>query len=567
MSRLLVTGGVRSGKSGYASRRAAGARAPVVVVATGSADDPEMAQRVAAHRAARPADWDTRETTDLEGALADAPAAATVLVDDLDAWLARRMGAAGLWTDAAVAALDAEERAAGERLLAEVRAFWTAAGRRPGLTILVAGQPGWGPAPTGASTRRYLDLHGRTLQALAAAAEEAVLVVAGRPLRLPAPVGQARDDPGGIPGRLPPDGIDGGRQRRAAGGRGGNRAAEVPAALREHGDVQVPPGCLNLAVNVLPGPPAELARDLAAGVENLEAYPDAGPARRAAAARHGRPEGECLVLNGAAEAFPLLARALRLRLAACIHPGFTGAEAALRAAGVPVARVMRDPEAGFALDPGAVPEEADLVVLGRPDNPTGVVDPEATVGALCRPGRTVLVDEAFAELLPDASGLAGRRDLPGLVVVRSLTKIWGLAGLRVGYLVGEADLVARLGAARQPWPVNALACRALLLCLELEGPRRRRAEAVAAEREQLIADLRGLPGLTVWPGRANFLLLRGPRPGLRRALLSRGVAVRRGETFPGLDASYLRVAVRDRASSQALVAALRRVVQGEAVDA
>src|SRR5690606_20183528 len=113
------------------------------------------------------------------------------------------------------------------------------------------------------------------------------------------------------------------------------------------------------------------------------------------------PEG-CLVLNGAAEAFWLVAQALRPRLAACVHPSFTAPEAALRSAGVPVHRVLREPATAWALHPDDVPEQADLVVLGRPDNPTGRVETLATLAALERPGRVVVVDEAFAEFLPGA---------------------------------------------------------------------------------------------------------------------------------------------------------------------
>src|SRR5437764_206569 len=83
--------------------------------------------------------------------------------------------------------------------------------------------------------------------------------------------------------------------------------------------------------------------------------------------------------------------------------------------------------------------------LGNPTNPTSVLHPAATVAALARPGRLLVVDEAFADTVPgEPASLAGRRDLPGLVVVRSFTKTWGLAGLRIGYLLAEAALVARL---------------------------------------------------------------------------------------------------------------------------
>jgi histidinol-phosphate/aromatic aminotransferase/cobyric acid decarboxylase-like protein/adenosyl cobinamide kinase/adenosyl cobinamide phosphate guanylyltransferase len=324
-------------------------------------------------------------------------------------------------------------------------------------------------------------------------------------------------------------------------------------SLADHGDRQVPDGAVDLAVNVWGPPPDWLLAELAR--VDLAAYPDPTPGVAAVAARHGVTAAECLLLNGAAEAFWLVAQALRPRLAACVHPSFTAPEAALRAAGVPVHRVLRDPDAGFALDPAAVPEEADLVVLGRPDNPTGRLEPPEVIAQLARPGRVIVVDEAFADFLPDGSSVYTER-IPGLVCVRSLTKLWGLAGLRVGYLLAGPELTSRLAAVRQPWPVSSLAVHATTLLVGAEEERRQRADAVAAARASLLEELAPLR-LTVWPSAANFLLVRGEE-GLRSRLLDLGLAVRRAETFPGLDGSYVRVAVHpDPAVRDALVAGLR----------
>jgi histidinol-phosphate/aromatic aminotransferase/cobyric acid decarboxylase-like protein/adenosyl cobinamide kinase/adenosyl cobinamide phosphate guanylyltransferase len=345
--------------------------------------------------------------------------------------------------------------------------------------------------------------------------------------------------------------------------------ADAPAGtagpdLHAHGDRQVPPGAVDLAVNVLPGPPDWLRHRLA--TVDLAAYPDPAPTRAAAAARHGVPPDHCLLTNGAAEAFWLVAQALRPRLAACVHPSFTAPEAALRSAGVPVTRVLRRPEDDFALDPARVPDEADLVVLGRPDNPTGRYDDLAVLRALARPGRVVLVDEAFADFLPDGGEAAGvaRLGIPGVLCLRSLTKVWGLAGLRVGYVLGAPDLLARLDAVRQPWPVSSPAIAAVALLSgpprgEAEAERRRRALAVGAARAELMAGLAPLVGdgsLRVWTSPANYLLLRGPA-GLRDRLLRHGLALRRAETFPGLDDSFARAAVSlDPAVRRTLVSAL-----------
>ncbi|MCZ2829974.1 Rv2231c family pyridoxal phosphate-dependent protein CobC [Modestobacter sp. VKM Ac-2986] len=331
--------------------------------------------------------------------------------------------------------------------------------------------------------------------------------------------------------------------------------------LRHHGDVEATEGLVDLAVNVRAGtPPAWLRTVLHDAVDASAAYPDARPARAAVAAAHGRPEAEVLLTAGAAETFTLLARALTPRRAVVVHPSFTEPEAALRAAGHAVERVLLAPPS-YRL--GDVPEDADLVVLGNPTNPTSVLHPAGDVAALARPGRVLVVDEAFADTAPgEPESLAGRTDLPGLLVVRSLTKTWGLAGLRVGYALGPADLVAALAAQQPHWPVSTPALAALVACTTPAA--RAEAEAAAvqleADRAALLAVLP--PGVeVVGTPRASFVLLRVPDAvRVRAQLRDRGWAVRRGDTFPGLSADHLRVAVRDPGTSRAFAAALAAIL-------
>jgi histidinol-phosphate/aromatic aminotransferase/cobyric acid decarboxylase-like protein len=334
--------------------------------------------------------------------------------------------------------------------------------------------------------------------------------------------------------------------------------------LHHHGDDELAPGLVDLAVNVRAGTPPEwLRRVLHEAVDAAAAYPDAGPARRAVAAAHDRPEDEVLLTAGAAEAFVLVARTLAPRRAVVVHPSFTEPEAALRAAGHPVERLLLRADDGHRLDASAVPDDADLVVLGNPTNPTSVLHPAADVAALARPGRVLLVDEAFADTVPgEPASLAGRRDLPGLLVVRSLTKTWGLAGLRVGYALGPAELVARLAAQQPHWPVSTPALAALVACTTADA----RAEAARAAAELVrhrAALLAALPAGVEVVGEpwASFVLLRVPHgERVRQALRARGWAVRRCDTFPGLDADHLRVAVRDPATSRAFGADLAGIL-------
>ncbi|MFF2087403.1 Rv2231c family pyridoxal phosphate-dependent protein CobC [Nocardia sp. NPDC058176] len=372
-----------------------------------------------------------------------------------------------------------------------------------------------------------------------------------------------------------------------------------PAMLRHHGDVEARPGMLDFAVNVQGlAPPAWLRTRLAARLNDLGRYPgadDEHAARTAVAARHGRATEDVLLLAGAAEGFAMLPR-LAPRLAAVVHPSFTEPELALREAGVPVTRVVLDPP--YILDPALVPEEADLVVLGNPTNPTSVLHPAETLHALRRPGRLLVVDEAFADAVhgptppqprtaptgatapavgathvpstgldPLASSAAADEPeslastaAPDILVLRSLTKTWALAGLRCGYALGAPEVLARLTRGRPHWPLGTLQLEAITATAEpaAVAESRRVAHRIAAERAAMVERLIAL-GIDVHtPATGPFLLLRVPDgPLLRKHLADRGIAVRRADTFPGLGPDHLRVAVRGPAEVDQLIDAVR----------
>ena len=337
--------------------------------------------------------------------------------------------------------------------------------------------------------------------------------------------------------------------------------------LHHHGDRDVAPGLVDLAVNVrLPGPPPWLADVIAASLGELGRYPDPAPAVAAIADRHDVDPACVLPTAGGAEAFTLVARGVRVERPVVVHPQFTEPEAALAAAGRRVARCVLRRQDGFAIDPDVfgptgLHADADLVVVGNPTNPTGVLHRAEDLRALRRAGRVVVVDEAFMDAVPgEPESLIGP-DLEGLVVVRSLTKTWGLAGLRAGYVVGDARLVAALRAVQPPWSVSGPAVAATVACLSDRAVEESEAAAVtfAGHRDVLVRALAAAGLATAAPSSAPFVLVdTSPLgPGSVRAdLADLGFAVRRGETFPGLGPEWVRLAVRDPETSRAVAAAL-----------
>jgi histidinol-phosphate aminotransferase len=324
-------------------------------------------------------------------------------------------------------------------------------------------------------------------------------------------------------------------------------AATALAAARYHGDQAAEPGMLDFAVNVRHAqPPAWLVQRLAARLPDLARYPGADDERaaiQAVADRHGRELDEVALLTGAAEGFALLPN-LRPTLAAVIAPSFTEPAVALRSAGVRVHHVVLDRPFGLA---GAqVPDDADLVVVGNPTNPTSVLHSREQILALRRPGRIVVVDEAFADSVPGEPESLADDPRPDMLVLRSLTKTWSLAGLRVGYALGAPEVLARLTAQRAHWPVGTLQLTAIAACCAPD------AVAEAAVGARRLAVLRtemvsGLRSADVEPvdGCAPFVLFTVPDAELvRKHLHASGIAVRRCDTFVGLDGQYLRAAVR-----------------------
>jgi len=266
-----------------------------------------------------------------------------------------------------------------------------------------------------------------------------------------------------------------------------------------------------------------------------------------------------LPTNGGAEALFLAARGADVGGKALIlDPTFSEYTAAARAAGLePVRRTAWRPEGAFRLDPAALQDMdgVNLVFLCNPNNPTGGalerVEVLEVADRVLASGAVLVVDEAFADFAPGVSVVeeAGR----DLYVARSFTKFFGIPGLRLGCLVCTNP--ERVQQFQPSWAVNVVAAVAGAAAVG----KGRFVNASIAEvvhlREELFDRLNALPGLTPFPGSANFLLVHGPE-GLSGRLARRGILVRGCEPFCGLGPGYFRVAVRSAGENEQLLAAL-----------
>ena len=330
---------------------------------------------------------------------------------------------------------------------------------------------------------------------------------------------------------------------------------------------------IKLASNENPlGPSPRALAAVAAALPNLHRYPDGSSfyLTQRLAARHGVAAREILVGNGSNELLELVVRSF-------LRPGDEAVMAdqafviyrlvVQAAAGVPRVVPLRDFTHDLEAMARAVGRHTRLVFLGNPNNPTGTIFRRAAWEAFlaAMPGHVIVVaDDAYAEYVedrdyPDTTALRGDGSVP-VVTLRTFSKLYGLAGLRVGYAVAPAPLIEVLGRVRQPFSVNALAQVAACAALDDEEHVRR---TLATNREGLayLAEAFRRLGLEYVPSAANFVLVRvGDGARVYDALLRRGVIVRPMDVyrFP----AHVRVTVGLPAENARFVEALAGVLGG-----
>jgi histidinol-phosphate/aromatic aminotransferase/cobyric acid decarboxylase-like protein len=371
---------------------------------------------------------------------------------------------------------------------------------------------------------------------------------------------------------------------------GGNRIAAAARLGCRPGDL------LDASASLVPfGPPARLRwrllREALSAGSAVRDYPDrdAAALRQAIAAWHGLDPAMVLPGNGAAELFTWAARdAAACGVSLLPQPGFADYGRALACWQAPWSPLTLPlawdgawpqpfPLADAALEATAAAGPARVLWVTNPHNPTGQLWSGASLAALLPRFALVIVDEAFLPLVPQGEAqslLPLLAEHPNLVVIRSLTKLCAIAGLRLGYALGQPERLRRWARWRDPWPINGLASAAGLALMDhpasLERWQGRVAHWVATEGAWLASRLALLPGLEPQPSATNFLLVRGRRGGqpdslepLRLALERRHrILVRDCRSFAGLDASWLRIGLQDRHGHRRLLRALARERQG-----
>ncbi len=305
-----------------------------------------------------------------------------------------------------------------------------------------------------------------------------------------------------------------------------------------------------------PSPRVAAAVSAAAAELNRYPNPQAEPLRTALAAHHGVEPSQVVVGNGADALITDCIRAFCEpgETVLLTDPTYSLLPVAAQLHGVHVQSLTLDEEDRL---PGAFARtDAPLRFVVNPNTPTGTwSEPARLARDLDRAPGVVVVDEAYADFAPGSCvpELAGR---PSWIVLRTFSKSYALAGLRVGYAVGAADLIADLAAVGESYPVDRCAVAGALAALEDTEHHRRIVDEVVAERSRVSASLAGM-GWSVTPSQANFVCAVPPAGTAANAaarLRERGVLVRR---FDSGERGRLRITVGTVAENDALLAALR----------
>jgi len=342
-----------------------------------------------------------------------------------------------------------------------------------------------------------------------------------------------------------------------------------------------PKELLDFSANINPlGPSPKAISAIRDSLWRLPHYPepDSTTLRQRIAKRFSTTLDSVIVGNGSTEIIHLFAEARLQRKGKIIipQPTFAEYEAATRRFGGQTRLVFARPRA-FSLPLDEIDSEmgakTKAVFICNPNNPTGeLIERKRIVETVERAGKKnipVLIDETFIEFSEkeqDSTLVPLAPDSPNLIVLRSLTKMYALTGLRVGYAIGYRGIIRSILKRKEPWNINCLAEAATLASLGDEDYVKRTKELTRRERQFLQTQLSQIQGLESFPSDTNFLLVctketKRTSHEIQSNLLKKGIIVRDCSSFRGLDHFFIRVAVKKRAQNKRLIAALSEILE------
>lgn len=343
---------------------------------------------------------------------------------------------------------------------------------------------------------------------------------------------------------------------------------DIEGFVREYGREPV-----DFSANCNPlGLPESAKNAVAASLSNADRYPD--PLSRklteALSANLKVPSSNIFLGSGAADVIFRLALALKPKKALLIAPEFAEYELALNTVGCESVFHYLTAENDFMMTEDYLDEltpDIDMIFLCNPNNPTSrLIDTQLLVKILsiCAENNIyAILDECFIGFLDDPEARSMIKHLPEnerLVILGAFTKIYGMAGLRLGYcLTSNTELIKAIRDAGQPWSVSSTAEAAGIASLSDTDYIERSKKLIRAERAFLTEGLRSF-GMTVYEPSANFIFFKSPIPNLGELCREKGILLRDCSNYRGLEKGYYRIAVRTREENLRLLNAVKEVM-------
>lgn len=342
-----------------------------------------------------------------------------------------------------------------------------------------------------------------------------------------------------------------------------------PRYLYEAMNMPLPEERIDFSANINPlGPPAELKGRWSTLYEHMTDYPDpkASFLKKKLAFAENVEETQMLIGNGGAELISLIGRMLAGKKVLIVQPAFSEYEAALEVNGCTVLYHQLEPDT-WNLNVEAVSsklKDAEAVFFCNPNNPTGVFYPESEVIELMeecsRQSCLLVIDEAFYDFVSGYQSIVPyMKRNSHVVILRSMTKMFAIPGLRLGYMLANESLIEKAAALQPHWSVNALALKAGEWCVESREHVLLTRELIKQERERLFQFYQQ-ENFIVSPSAVNFYLLRDPaldgQMPLFRYLLEKGIIPRHTINFPGLEGKWLRFAIKGPKENDRLMEAM-----------
>jgi threonine-phosphate decarboxylase len=339
---------------------------------------------------------------------------------------------------------------------------------------------------------------------------------------------------------------------------------------------------LDFSANINPlGPPARVLQRITEELSTINRYPDPihRNFRKALANDLKIEPNSILTGNGAAECLALTIQGLSPKKLGVVYPCFSEYTQLAKTYGVTVLSCYGNSKNLFQPDPIELEQlfqKVDMVIIGHPNNPTGMSYSHKQLTEMAQWAEQydtyLVIDEAFIDFIEHEKRntlLPVLHTYPHVILIRSMTKIFAIPGIRLGYSIATPRLIQKMKEKQIPWSVNQIALLAGEVCLKESDYLIKTRQLISQERGYLLRSIREQFHWQVWDSDVNFLLIRLPAcisaRRLQYLLGKHGILIRDCSMYPGLTEHDFRIAVNTRTDHERLISTIAEVITSEGI--